>query len=163
MGSKTSFQIYFDNLPGVEQLSREQRGDLFLALMHCALRAAEEPGLTAQRFLEEMKQPLDPLTGVVFLFMASSICRDTQKWRQQVERDQRRREEKKKSSGKKKKVPAPPPEPEQSPLIKLPGYPAEPVNVLEKGQSWEDYRQEQLRELGRVNPRLLREDDGRWR
>ena len=97
MGEKKSFQIYFDNLSGVEQLSREQRGDLFLALMRYAKLVAGEPEVSAESFLRGIEPPLDPLTGVVFLFMATSISRDTKKWYFQVERDRLRRAEKKRS------------------------------------------------------------------
>lgn len=163
MSDKKSFQIYFDNLAGVERLDRGQRGDLLLALIRFARNAAADPAVTGEQFLSEMPEPLDPLTGMVFLFMAGNIRRDTQKWQEKAAREKFRRIEKKMSSAAaSKQKEKEREEPEQSPLIKLPGYPAEPVNVLEKGQSWEDYRQEQLRELGRVNPRLLREDDGRW-
>ena len=98
MGEKKSFQIYFDNLSGVEQLSRQQRGDLFLALMRYAKLVAGEPAVSAESFLRGIEPPLDPLTGVVFLFMATSISRDTQKWYVQMERDRQRREEKRRAA-----------------------------------------------------------------
>lgn len=76
---KKSFILYFDSAPCLEELSMEQRGLLFTALMDYAQEVLE--GTPPEAFLERYTA-LQPPGRVAFRFMAESIRRDTEKWLQ---------------------------------------------------------------------------------
>ena len=79
MSGKKSFLVYFDAYPCLEGLNMEQRGQLFTALFRYAIDAAKGE-LSPQDALDRL-HGLSPETRIAFLFLASTVCRDTAAWR----------------------------------------------------------------------------------
>ena len=77
---KKSFVLYFDTYFSISALPAEQRGELFSALFEYAMAEAEAPAE------EDVVLNQHPEMGVAarmaFSFMAKSIRRDTEKWRE---------------------------------------------------------------------------------
>lgn len=81
---KKSFVLYFDMFAGIDHLAPAQRGELFSALFDYAQTAAEkptEPDAILTRYPE-----MAPETRMAYRFMAETIRRDTEKWREKRER-----------------------------------------------------------------------------
>lgn len=77
---KKSFLIYFDAYPSISTLPPEQRGELFSALFEYARAEAEAP--TDQSDILRRHETISTETRMAFYFMAQTIQRDTEKWRQ---------------------------------------------------------------------------------
>ena len=75
---KKSFIIYKDNAPIIRRLPKEEVGELLLLLLDYAQEGGEEE--TPQEFLQgrEVSMPVE----LVFGFVAGSIYRDNQVWRE---------------------------------------------------------------------------------
>ena len=77
---KKSFVLYFDAYPNIAGLPAEQKGELFSALFEYAMAEAGAPAE------EDVVLNQHPEMGVAarmaFSFMAKSIRRDTEKWRE---------------------------------------------------------------------------------
>ena len=84
MGGKKSFVLYFDAYPCLVQLPMDQRGELITALFEYAREAAEGDGNPA-RVMGRHPDML-PDTRMAFSFLAETIRRDTEKWREKHER-----------------------------------------------------------------------------
>lgn len=77
---KKSFVLYFDMFPSIAGLPPAQRGELFSALFAYAEAEAEEE--TEQSTILDRYPEMDPEARMAFRFMAETIRRDTQKWRE---------------------------------------------------------------------------------
>lgn len=77
---KKSFLIYFDAYSSISFLPPEQRGELFSALFEYAQAEAEKP--TEQSAVLSRHTAMSTETRMAFYFMAKTIQRDTEKWRQ---------------------------------------------------------------------------------
>lgn len=77
---KKSFLIYFDVYSSISFLPPEQRGELFSALFEYAQAEAEKP--TEQSAVLSRHTAMSTETRMAFYFMAKTIQRDTEKWRQ---------------------------------------------------------------------------------
>jgi len=73
---KKSFVVYFDNLPEIEVLPMEQRGELFTALCKYAENLEYDP------HFEELFA-----LNMCFKFMDKSIKRDTEKYQERCEKN----------------------------------------------------------------------------
>lgn len=77
---KKSFVLYFDMFPGIAGLPPAQRGELLSALFTYAQAEAEAP--TEQDAIFDRYPEMAPETRMAFRFMAETIRRDTEKWRE---------------------------------------------------------------------------------
>lgn len=82
--SKKSFVLYFDMLPGISALPPAQRGELLSALFVYAEAEAEGPA--EQAAVLAQYPDMAPETRMAFQFIAETIRRDTEKWREKHER-----------------------------------------------------------------------------
>ena len=90
---KKAFVLYYDALPCLEALPREQVGDLLLELFRYAQSLETQP----DRRPESCQTGLSPEGWVAFLFLAATIRRDTAKWKRTKQAYQDR--EKRKQEG----------------------------------------------------------------
>lgn len=74
---KKAFVLYYDALPCLEALPRDQVGTLLLELFRYAQSLEAQP----DRLPESCETPLPPEGRVAFLFLAAAIRRDTAKWK----------------------------------------------------------------------------------
>ena len=79
---KKSFLLYFDTYPSIADLPAEQRGELFSALFEYALAEAESPEPIGQSAVLDRHPEMSVAARMAFSFMAKTIQRDTEKWRQ---------------------------------------------------------------------------------
>lgn len=77
---KKSFVLYFDMFPSITGLPPDQRGELFSALFSYARAEAEGP--TEQEEIFSQYPDMGPEARMAFRFMAETIRRDTEKWRE---------------------------------------------------------------------------------
>ena len=85
---KKSFLLYFDTYPSIADLPAEQRGELFSALFEYALEEAESPEPVGQSAVLDRHAEMSVAARMAFRFMAKTIQRDTEKWRQKHARYQ---------------------------------------------------------------------------
>lgn len=83
MEAKKSFMLYFDMDTALSALSDQQRGILLSVLFEYAAGDGGPGERTLSRYAE-----LEPEARMAFLFIAKTIHRDTEKWRQKQERYQ---------------------------------------------------------------------------
>ncbi len=81
---KKSFLLYFDMYPSIRTLSLEQKGRLLEALFEYAWAAAEQGG-QAETVLAHHPE-MSPECRMAFHFVAETIRRDTEKWREKHRR-----------------------------------------------------------------------------
>ena len=81
MGSKKSFVLYFDAYRCLIQLPVDQRGELITALFEYAREAAERPEAEPGELLAR-HPAMTAETWMAFSFLAETIRRDTEKWRE---------------------------------------------------------------------------------
>ena len=81
MGSKKSFVLYFDAYRCLIQLPMDQRGELITALFEYAREAAERPEAEPGELLAR-HPAMTAETWMAFSFLAETIRRDTEKWRE---------------------------------------------------------------------------------
>ena len=81
MGSKKSFVLYFDAYRCLIQLPMDQRGELITALFEYAREAAERPAAEPGELLAR-HPAMTAETWMAFSFLAETIRRDTEKWRE---------------------------------------------------------------------------------
>lgn len=83
---KKSFVLYFDAYPCIAALPVEQRGEL-LSLLYQFAMETEARSTDPLDFLEH-RAALAPETQVAFCFLAETIRRDTEKWKDKQRRYQ---------------------------------------------------------------------------
>ena len=83
---KKSFMLYFDNFPCVAALDAEQRGELLLLLYRYAMAADKAP--TDPEEVLRQHPGLREETRMAYRFLAETIRRDTEKWKEKQRRDQ---------------------------------------------------------------------------
>jgi len=81
---KKGFVLYFDACQSLRALNPTQRGYLLTAL--CDYAEADARSSLPPEHAVEHHPELDKDTHMAFLFMASAIYRDTEKWRAKQER-----------------------------------------------------------------------------
>lgn len=77
---KKSFMLYFDNFPCVAALDAEQRGELLLLLYRYAMAADKAP--TDPEEVLRQHPGLREETRMAYRFLAETIRRDTEKWKE---------------------------------------------------------------------------------
>ena len=83
---KKSFMLYFDNFPCVAALDAEQRGELLLLLYRYAMAADKAP--TDPEEVLRQHPGLREETRMAYRFLAETIRRDTEKWKEKQRRYQ---------------------------------------------------------------------------
>ena len=83
---KKSFMLYFDNFPCVAALDAEQRGELLLLLYRYAMAADKAP--TDPEEVLRQHPGLREETPMAYRFLAETIRRDTEKWKEKQRRYQ---------------------------------------------------------------------------
>ena len=83
---KKSFMLYFDNFPCVAALDAEQRGELLLLLYRYAMAADKAP--TEPEEVLRQHPDLKEETRMAYRFLAETIRRDTEKWKEKQRRYQ---------------------------------------------------------------------------
>ena len=91
MAEKKSFLLYFDMYPSIRRLSPEQKGYLLSALFEFADGAWREE-LNKEAILERFPQ-LDEVGRMAYSFIAETIQRDTEKWREKQKHYQKAAQE----------------------------------------------------------------------
>ena len=91
LADKKSFLLYFDMYPSIQNLPPEQKGYLFSALFEYA-DAAWKSGCEKERVLERFPQ-LNDGARMAYYFIAETIRRDTEKWREKQVRYQKAAQE----------------------------------------------------------------------
>ena len=81
---KKSFMLYFDNFPCVAALDAEQRGELLLLLYRYAMAADKAP--TDPEEVLRQHPGLREETRMAYRFLAETIRRDTEKWKEKQRR-----------------------------------------------------------------------------
>ena len=79
---KKSFVLYFDTYFSISALPAEQRGELFSALFEYAMAEAEAPA--EEDAVLNQHPEMGVAARMAFSFMAKSIRRDTEKWREKL-------------------------------------------------------------------------------
>ena len=85
-GRKKSFMLYFDNFHCVAALDAEQRGELLLLLYRYAMAADKAP--TDPEEVLRQHPGLREETRMAYRFLAETIRRDTEKWKEKQRRYQ---------------------------------------------------------------------------
>lgn len=88
---KKSFLLYFDMYPMISRLPAEQKGELLDALFLFAQKEAEKQG--SGESVPGQRPDMKPETEMAFRFMAETIRRDTDKWREKHVRYQKAAQE----------------------------------------------------------------------
>lgn len=83
---KKSFMLYFDNFKSIAALSAEQRGELLLQLFRYAM--AEDKAPTDPETILEQYPVLNGEGRMAYSFLAETIRRDTEKWKDKQRRYQ---------------------------------------------------------------------------
>lgn len=86
MAHKKSFVLYFDDYPCVEMLPSDQRGELFSLIFRYAIAEDERP--TEPGELLAQVPGLTAQTQMAFQFIAKTIRRDTECWKDKHRRYQ---------------------------------------------------------------------------
>lgn len=91
---KRGFVLYFDSYPALAPLPYEQQGMLFSALFRFADQICRNPDPDWEEALEPFPQ-LSAEARLAFRFIASYIARDTRRWLERREQNQKYRSERK--------------------------------------------------------------------
>ena len=83
---KKSFMLYFDNFNSIAALPAEQRGELLLLLFRYAIAADKAP-IDPEEVLEQYPL-LNDAGRMAYRFLAETIRRDTEKWKNKQRRYQ---------------------------------------------------------------------------
>ena len=83
---KKSFMLYFDNFHSIAALPAEQRGELLLLLYRYAIAADKAP-IDPEEMLEQYPL-LNDAGRMAYRFLAETIRRDTEKWKDKQRRYQ---------------------------------------------------------------------------
>ena len=83
---KKSFMLYFDNFNSIAALPAEQRGELLLLLYRYAIAADKAP-IDPEEMLEQYPL-LNDAGRMAYRFLAETIRRDTEKWKDKQRRYQ---------------------------------------------------------------------------
>ena len=83
---KKSFMLYFDNFNSIAALPAEQRGELLLLLYRYAIAADKAP-IDPEEMLEQYPL-LNDAGRMAYSFLAETIRRDTEKWKDKQRRYQ---------------------------------------------------------------------------
>ena len=83
---KKSFMLYFDNFNSIAALPAEQRGELLLLLYRYAIAADKAP-IDPEEILEQYPL-LNDAGRMTYRFLAETIRRDTEKWKDKQRRYQ---------------------------------------------------------------------------
>lgn len=83
---KKSFMLYFDNFSSIAALPAEQRGELLLLLYRYAIAADKAP-IDPEEMLEQYPL-LNDAGRMAYRFLAETIRRDTEKWKDKQRRYQ---------------------------------------------------------------------------
>lgn len=83
---KKSFMLYFDNFNSIAALPAEQRGELLLLLYRYAIAADKAP-IDPEEMLEQYPL-LNDARRMAYRFLAETIRRDTEKWKDKQRRYQ---------------------------------------------------------------------------
>lgn len=83
---KKSFMLYFDNFNSIAALPAEQRGELLLLLYRYAIAADKAP-IDPEEILEQYPL-LNDAGRMAYRFLAETIRRDTEKWKDKQRRYQ---------------------------------------------------------------------------
>ena len=83
---KKSFMLYFDNFNSIAALPAEQRGELLLLLFRYAIAADKAP-IDPEEVLEQYPL-LNDAGRMAYRFLAETIRRDTEKWKDKQRRYQ---------------------------------------------------------------------------
>lgn len=83
---KKSFMLYFDNFNSIAALPAEQRGELLLLLFRYAIAADKAP-IDPEEILEQYPL-LNDAGRMAYRFLAETIRRDTEKWKDKQRRYQ---------------------------------------------------------------------------
>lgn len=83
---KKSFMLYFDNFNSIAALPAEQRGELLLLLFRYAIAADKAP-IDPEEMLEQYPL-LNDAGRMAYRFLAETIRRDTEKWKDKQRRYQ---------------------------------------------------------------------------
>ena len=83
---KKSFMLYFDNFNSIAALPAEQRGELLLLLYRHAIAADKAP-IDPEEMLEQYPL-LNDAGRMAYRFLAETIRRDTEKWKDKQRRYQ---------------------------------------------------------------------------
>jgi uncharacterized protein YdaU (DUF1376 family) len=77
---KKGFVLYFDMYPSISRLPAQQRGELLLAMCEYAMAEAEQTVSLDDILRNHPEMTQD--TCMAFSFIAQTICRDTEKWKE---------------------------------------------------------------------------------
>lgn len=83
---KKSFMLYFDNFNSIAALPAEQRGELLLLLYRYVIAADKAP-IDPEEMLEQYPL-LNDAGRMAYRFLAETIRRDTEKWKDKQRRYQ---------------------------------------------------------------------------